>query len=86
MNSLNYVFKHLLNLTGQPLFHLDPLVLQLFRATDHGHWTGFSRALAWIFIHDTEKVVGGLMLLFFSLVISIGPPGNFSANTLAADH
>jgi len=37
----------------------------------------------WIFIHGTDKVEGGLMVLFFGLVFSAAPPsGNFSANAL----
>jgi len=32
---------------------------------------------SWIFIHDTDKVEGGLMVLIFGLVFSVGPPGNF---------
>jgi len=37
----------------------------------------------WIFILDTDKVEGGLMLLFFGLVFSVGhPPGIFSADVL----
>jgi len=31
------------------------------------------RGLLWVFIHDTDKVKGGLMVLFFSLVFSVGP-------------
>jgi len=32
----------------------------------------------WIFIHNTDKVKGGLMLLFYGLVLSVGsPPWNF---------
>jgi len=33
-----------------------------------------------VFIHDTDKVDGGLMVLFFGLVFFIAPPGNFSAD------
>jgi len=33
----------------------------------------------WIFIHDTDKVEGGLMVLFFRCA---PPPGNFSADAL----
>jgi len=41
----------------------------------------------WIFIHDTDKVEGGLMMLFFGLVFSVGSlPGNFSAEVLALAH
>jgi len=40
----------------------------------------------WIFIHDTERVEGGLMLLFFYLVFPAVPPGNFSADAPAADY
>jgi len=39
----------------------------------------------WVFIHDTDKVDGGFMVLFFGLVFSIAPfleNGNFSADTL----
>jgi len=39
----------------------------------------------WIFIYDTDKVEGGLMLLFFGLVFSVDLPEKFSANALAAD-
>jgi len=35
-----------------------------------------------IFIHDTDKVEGGLTMLFFSL-FSLGPLGKFSADALA---
>jgi len=28
----------------------------------------------WIFIHGTDKVEGGLMVLFFGLVFSVGSP------------
>jgi len=28
----------------------------------------------WIFRHDTDKVEGGLMVLFFGLVFSVAPP------------
>jgi len=39
----------------------------------------------WIFIHDTDIVEGGLMVLFFGLVFSVAPPrsGNFSADAHA---
>jgi len=38
---------------------------------------------SWIFMHDTDKVEGGLIVLFFSLVFSVGPsPGIFSAYAL----
>jgi len=37
----------------------------------------------WIFIYDTDKVEGGLMVLFLGLVFSdVLPPGNFSADAL----
>jgi len=37
----------------------------------------------WIFIHGTDRAEGGLMVLFFGLVFSVGlPPGNFSADAL----
>jgi len=36
----------------------------------------------WIIIHDTHKVEGGLMLLFFGLAFSVAPPGKFSADAL----
>jgi len=37
----------------------------------------------WIFIHDTDKVEGGLMVLFLGLVFSFALlPGNFSADAL----
>jgi len=37
----------------------------------------------WIFIHDTDKVEG-LIVLFFGFVFSVAPlpPGNFSANNV----
>jgi len=41
-----------------------------------------SREGPWIFIHDTDKVEGDLMVLFFGLVFSVSPPGNFSAGAL----
>jgi len=31
----------------------------------------------WIFIDGTEKVEGGLMVLFFGLVFTVGPPWKF---------
>jgi len=34
----------------------------------------------WIFIHDTDKVEGGLMVLFFNLVFFRCLPGNSSAD------
>jgi len=38
----------------------------------------------WIFTHVADKVVRGLMVLFFGLVFSVDPlPGNFYANALA---
>jgi len=40
---------------------------------------------SWIFIHDTDKVEGGLTMLFFGLVSSVGPPESFYANALAED-
>jgi len=38
----------------------------------------------WIFMNDTNKLEGGLMVLFFGLVFfrCPHPPGNFSAHTL----
>jgi len=39
----------------------------------------------WIFIHSTDKVERGLMVLFFGLVFPIGPPEKFSADTLGSD-
>jgi len=36
----------------------------------------------WIFIHDTDKVEGGLMILFFGLDVSFAPFRNFSADAL----
>jgi len=33
--------------------------------------------LLWILIHDTNKVMGGLMVLFFDLVFSVGPLRKF---------
>jgi len=32
--------------------------------------------------HGTDKIEGGLMVLFFSLVFFVDPPGNFSAYAL----
>jgi len=37
---------------------------------------------SWIFIHDTNKVEEGLIVLFFGLVFSVALPGNFSADAL----
>jgi len=34
-------------------------------------------ASPWIFIHNTIKVEGGLMVLFFGLVFSVGPLWKF---------
>jgi len=39
------------------------------------------RAPSWVFIHGIDKVERGLIVLFFGLVFSIAPPGNFSAYT-----
>jgi len=34
-------------------------------------------------MHDTDKVEGGLMVLFFGLVFPVDPPpGNFSADAV----
>jgi len=41
------------------------------------------RAPPWIFIHDADKVEGGLTVLFFGLVLSVVPPENLSADALA---
>jgi len=41
------------------------------------------RASPWIFIHGTDKVEGGLIMLFFDLIFDVGPSGNFSADALA---
>jgi len=35
---------------------------------------GRGRASPWIFIYDTDKVEGGLMVLFFGLDFSVAPP------------
>jgi len=32
------------------------------------------RSPLWIFIHSTDKVEGGLIVLFFGLIFSVGPP------------
>jgi len=50
--------------------------------TVHGRRQREAVASPWIFIRNTDKVEGGFMVLFFGLVFSIGPPENFSANTL----
>jgi len=44
------------------------------------------RALPWIFIHDTDKLEGGLMELFFDLVFTVAPypPKNYTVNALAS--
>jgi len=36
-----------------------------------------------IFIHGTDKVKGGLIVLFFGLIFPLAAPGNFSADALA---
>jgi len=36
----------------------------------------------WIFLHDTDKIEGGLIVLFLGLVFSVGLPGNFYADAL----
>jgi len=36
----------------------------------------------WIFIHGTDKVEKGIMVLFFGLFFSVGLPGKFSADVL----
>jgi len=43
---------------------------------------GQESAHPWIFIYGTDKVEGGLMMLFFGVVFSIALPGNFSADAL----
>jgi len=48
----------------------------------HGRRQRGDRGRLWIFLHDTDKVKRGLMLLFFGLVFSFGPPGNFFADAL----
>jgi len=35
---------------------------------------GQGAVTSWIFMHDTDKVEGGLMVLFFGLVFSVGLP------------
>jgi len=35
---------------------------------------------SWIFIYCTDKVEGNLIVLFFGLIFTVGPPGNFSAD------
>jgi len=42
------------------------------------------RSPPWIFIHSTDKIEGGLMVLVFGLVFPIGSPGNFSADYLGS--
>jgi len=39
----------------------------------------------WIFIHGTDKVEEGFMVLFFGLVFPLPPLENFSADTHAHD-
>jgi len=40
-----------------------------------------------IFMYDTDKVEGSLMMLFFGLVFSVAsPPENFSADALGGTH
>jgi len=41
------------------------------------------RFFLWIFMHDTDKVEGSLMVLFFGLVFALPPLGNFSADALS---
>jgi len=41
--------------------------------------------LPWVFIHGTDKVEKGLMVLFFGLVFSIGSPGSFSTDAVDCD-
>jgi len=36
----------------------------------------------WIFIHDTDRVEGGLSVLFLGPVFSVVPSGNFSVDAL----
>jgi len=46
-----------------------------------------SSAFPWIFIHDTDKVEGGLMVLFFDLVFLLPPPPrNLSADAIECTH
>jgi len=39
---------------------------------------------AWIFILSTDKVEGGLMMLFFGIAFPIDTPGNSSADNLGS--
>jgi len=90
---LSYSYK--CNKIWRHIFHKRGLTPK----TPHGYATGaYTWASAagsrrgpcppWNFIHDTEEVEGGLMVLFFGLVFSVGPPfhGNFSADALAHIH
>jgi len=38
----------------------------------------------WILIYDTDKAEGGLMVLFFGLVFSVGPPVEIFLSTSLA--
>jgi len=45
------------------------------------------RGPLWIFMHNTDKREGGLMVLFFDLVFfRCPPPGNFSADAFDVMH
>jgi len=50
--------------------------LKKSRSSKHGRRSGEQRGFAppWIFINDTDKIQGGLMVLFFGLVFSVSPP------------
>jgi len=55
-----------------------------FASTEGNRW---GCGPLWIFIHDTNKVEGGLMVLFFQSCFFVAPlPGNFSADTLVSIH
>jgi len=56
--------------------------------SDHGRRQRGARGRAppWIFIHDTDKVEGGFIMLFFGLVsLLLSPDGNFSADAFVSD-
>jgi len=38
--------------------------------------------LPWIFIHGSDKIERGLMVLFFGIVFPVGHPGSFSPDAL----
>jgi len=95
-----YIFSNLIYLRNWCTYHHGPLSLCWSSNVEiQCHWqllahyhgrrqreTGEGVVSLRIFIHGTDKVEGGLMVLFFGLVLFRWPPGNFSADALAHYH